>query len=104
MSEHTKVSLKKHGYYRAVLVPAMRKHVGFESDADAHRHNKAAFYGMSMEDPNLPSMASMTDEEAGRFLAYVTREAAEMGLVMRDPSKDHSEMPDSPYIWPEVMV
>jgi hypothetical protein len=63
----------------------MREYCGFESDADAHRHIKSAFYGVAMDDHKLPSMANMGHDEASRFLEYAIRVAAELGLVLPDP-------------------
>lgn len=77
-------SVATHRYYRAVVVPALRDHCGYESDADAHNAIKAAFF---RKDPRgeLPSMGDMSQEEACRLIDYAIRESAEMGLVLPDP-------------------
>ncbi len=80
-------SFQQHRYYRAVILPAIREHIGCESDAETHRQIKAAFYGMNPEDRKLPSMAAMTHEEASRFIEYALRQAAEMSLVLPDAEK-----------------
>lgn len=81
------LSRRTHSYYRAAIVPGIRQHCGYESNHEAHTAIKAAFYGMHPDDPKLPSMAKMTQEEAGRFIDYALREAAELGLVLEDPRK-----------------
>lgn len=82
-----KISDASHGYYRKVIVPAIREYCGHESDAEAHIALKAGFYKMAMGDPLLPSMANMTQEEATRFIDYCLRQAAEMELVLPDPPR-----------------
>lgn len=79
------VSPLQHRYYRAVILPAIREYCGYESDALAHRALKAGFYDKHPDDPALPSMAAMSQDEASRFMEYALREAAEMGCVIADP-------------------
>ena len=81
------ISLKQHGYYRKVIVPAIAEYSGYESHEEAHRAIKAAFYGVHPSDPKLPSMADMTCEEATRFIDFALRQAAEMSLVLHDPER-----------------
>ena len=75
----------QHKYYRAVILPLIREHIGCESDAEAHRQVKAAFFGMHPDDPKLPSMAAMTQDEASRLIDYALRQAAEMSIVIPSP-------------------
>lgn len=78
------VTTRQHRYYRKVILTEYAKHAGFESLEEAHRAFKAGFFGMHPDDPELPSMKSMTREEATRFLDYSLRQAAEMSLVIED--------------------
>jgi hypothetical protein len=80
-------SRRTHGYYRKVIVPAIREYCGHESDAEAHVALKAGFYKMAMADPQLPSMADMSQEEATRFIDWALRQAAEASLVLPDPKR-----------------
>ncbi len=82
------VSRATHAYYRKAIVPAIREYCGYENDHAAHRAIKAGFFGMHPDDPALPSMAGMTQEEAGRLIDYALREAAEMSLVLPDPRRN----------------
>lgn len=82
-----KISHACHGYYRKVIVPAIRDHCGYEGDAEAHRALKAGFYDLHPFSPEMPSMADISQEEAGRFIDYALRQAAEMGLVLPDPAR-----------------
>lgn len=79
------VTLQQHRYYRSIIVPAIREHCGYVSDAEAHVALKSSFYGISPNDPKLPSMANMSKEEAIRFTEHARIVAAEMGLDIRDP-------------------
>ena len=79
------ISHKTHGYYRSVVVPAIRQHCGYISDAEAHRHIKSGFFELHPEDPKIPSMANMSQDEAGRLIDYAIVQAAELGLVIPDP-------------------
>lgn len=74
-----------HRYYRAVVVPALRDHCGYESDAECHRAIKAAFFGVDPRNDTIRSMAAMSQDEASRMIDYAIRESAEMGLVLPDP-------------------
>lgn len=78
-------SLQTHRYYRQVIVPAIRDYCGYESDAHAHKAIKAGFFDMAPNDPRLPSMSDMSQEEAGRLIEYALRQAAELSLVLPDP-------------------
>jgi hypothetical protein len=79
------VTTQQHRWYRSKIVPAYANHAGFESLEEAHRAFKAGFFDLHPDDPDLPSMKSMSKEEATRFLDYVLRQAAEMRLVIEDP-------------------
>jgi hypothetical protein len=76
-----------HAYYRSSIVPAVRDYCGYERDTEAHRALMAGFYEMHPDDPDLPSMADMSQEESGRFIAYAHRQCAELGLILEDPRK-----------------
>ena len=80
-----KPSLRTHRYYRSVVVPAIRQHCGYISDAEAHRHNKSGFFELHPEDPKMPSMANMSQEQASRLIEYAINQAEELGLVLPDP-------------------
>jgi hypothetical protein len=81
-----KISRRTHGYYRKVILPAIADYCGYDLDnGEAHRNVKAAFFGMHPDDPELPSMRTMDQETATRFLDYALRQAAEMSLVLEDP-------------------
>jgi hypothetical protein len=84
-SAQIQVSLPQHRYYRGVILPAIREYSGYESDALAHRALKAGFYDRHPDDPTLPSMADMSQDEGSRFMEYCLRQAAEMGLALMDP-------------------
>lgn len=80
-------STEQFGYYRSAIVPGYARSGGFESHEEAHRHLKAAFFELHPNDPRLPSMASMSEEECGRFLSYIIRECAEIGIEIEEPRK-----------------
>ncbi len=83
--ENKRISHGTHKYYRAVILPAIAEYCGYDlENGEAHRSVKAAFYGMHPDSPELPSMAAMTQVEAGRFLDFAVREAAKMGLILPD--------------------
>lgn len=86
MSEDRKVSAGQHRYYRSVVLPLLREFCGYESDALMHAAIKAGFY---QRDPRgaLPSMSTMTSDEASRFLDFAVRTAAELGLVLPDAER-----------------
>lgn len=79
------ISAQSHRYYRGVIMPAIREYCGYESDALAHRALKSGFFDKHPDDPALPSMAAMSQDEASRFMEYALRQAAEMGCVIADP-------------------
>ncbi len=76
-----------HAYYRTAIVPAIREECGYITDAEAHRAIKGGFYEMHPDDPRLPSMAKMSQEEAGRLIEYAIVQAAEMHIVLKDPRR-----------------
>jgi hypothetical protein len=65
------MSRQQHGYYRAVIVPLIREHIGCESDAEAHRQIKGGFFGMSPEDGS--EQLRLADEIKRRYSAYKRR-------------------------------
>jgi hypothetical protein len=69
------------------MLPAVREYCGYPTDWEAHRALKAGFYHMHPEDPRLPSMKRMTQEEASRFFLWVQMQAASMGLDIKDPGE-----------------
>ena len=78
------VTNSQHAYYRGVIVPAMARYCGYESNEECHHAIKAAFFGRDPRE-SLPSMANMPREEASRLIDYAIRRAAEFGLVLPDP-------------------
>lgn len=80
-------SWNTHAYYRSTILPLMRESMGCVSDHEAHRQIKAAFFGLHPDDPKLPSMAKMSQDEAGRLIDYAIIQAAEMGIILPDARK-----------------
>jgi hypothetical protein len=83
----SKPTVQTHRYYRSVIVPAMREHCGYESDAHMHRALKAGFYLKKETDKDLKSMADMTQDEASRFIDWAIKEAAKLDLILPDPER-----------------
>jgi hypothetical protein len=84
---HIRPSWRTHAFYRTAIVPAVRDYCGYERDTEAHRALKAGFYELHPDDPKLPSMADMSQEESGRFIEFAFRQCAELGLVLPDPAR-----------------
>jgi hypothetical protein len=80
-------SWKTHAYYRSKLLPLIREASGYITEAEAHRAVKAGFFEMHPDDPKLPSMGTMTQEEAGRLIDFAIIQAAEMGIILPDPER-----------------
>lgn len=85
MKVYVRPSLRTHGYYRSTIVPAIRENCGYLTDAEAHRGIKAAFFELHPDDPKLPSMGGMSQEESGRLIDFAIIQAAEMGVILPDP-------------------
>lgn len=78
-------SRRTHGYYRAVVVKGIRKYCGYSSDAEAHRAIKSSHFEMHPDDPNLPSMALLSQEDAALLIDHAIQKAAELGIYLPDP-------------------
>lgn len=76
----------QHKYYRAVILPAMAKEMGYESHAECHAYLKRAFLGLRITE-NPMSMAEMTKEESSRFLSWVIRNGDEIGAEIPPAAK-----------------
>jgi hypothetical protein len=87
MTCRSRPSWATHAYYRASIVPALREECGYISDAECHRHIKAGFFEMDPRDPNLPSMAAMSQDEANRLIEFAWIQAGELGIRLEEPRK-----------------
>jgi hypothetical protein len=76
-----------HAYYRDAILPLMREAMGCVTENEAHRQIKAGFFGMHPDDPELPSMGRMPQEQAGRLIEYAMIEAAQIGVILPDPRR-----------------